>query len=70
VGVYPAGEKQAAASGRTYTAANSNPHSFVLQPGKYRVVLKPVRPAGAAAKEFEIVVAAGQSVERIVDFAQ
>jgi Ca-activated chloride channel family protein len=70
VGVYPAGEKQAAASGRTYTAANSNPQSFVLQPGKYRVVLKPVRPAGAATKEFEIVVAAGQSVERVVDFAQ
>lgn len=59
---------QAIDSGRTYMAATTNPKLFVLEPGRYRVTLKALKPAGLGSKEIEIEIAAGQTVSRTVDF--
>ncbi len=64
VKVYDAGGKQVATS-RTYTAEKSNPKSFTLEPGTYRVRVKEVR--GAEAHEFEVTVVAGGSAEHMVE---
>lgn len=58
------------ASGRTYTSASSNPKAFELLPGKYRVRVNPLKPAGLEPREFDIEIKPGQTVERTVDFAK
>lgn len=55
------------ASGRTYTSSNSNPRAFELPPGRYRVRVKSVTPAGLAPQEITIEVKAGETTERTVD---
>jgi Ca-activated chloride channel family protein len=70
VSVFRAGERAQVAGGRTYTAATSNPKSFELEPGAYRVVIVPVRLPGKEKQEFNIEVAAGQTAARAIDFAQ
>ncbi len=55
------------AAGRTYTGASTNPKSFVLTPGSYRVTVKPVRVPTAAPQELTVEVVAGETVERTVE---
>ena len=52
------------AGGRTYMSASSNPNTFLLEPGDYRVDLNPVKPKGLAKKSFEVTVKAKETVER------
>jgi hypothetical protein len=56
------------AQGRTYTSANSNPKSFEILPGRYRVVAKAIK--SKSEKSLEVTVAAGKVVEQTVDFGK
>jgi len=64
VNVYRGGEEVARA--RTYKKANSNPKSFTLSPGEYRVVAKEI---GGEERELSVTLTAGGTVEETVDFA-
>lgn len=64
VGIYAKTSKQSTASGRTYQSDSSNPKTFILEPGIYRVELKPVKPQGLAPKTFEAEVKAGGVTEK------
>lgn len=55
---------------RTYATSNTNPRTFELLPGRYRVKLTAVKPAGLRPQEIEIEISAGRTVERTVDFAK
>jgi Ca-activated chloride channel family protein len=55
---------------RTYATANTNPRTFELLPGRYRVRLTPVKPAGLRPQDLEIEIRPGESVQRAVDFAR
>lgn len=68
VSVLPGGGGSAIAGGRTYTSETSNPRSFVLAPGSYRVTVRPVRLQDAAPQEITVELGAGETVERIADF--
>ena len=50
--------------GRTYTSAGSNPKTFVLLPGDYRVTVSEIR---GEKRTLEVSLAAGETVERTVD---
>ncbi|MCF8247988.1 MAG: VWA domain-containing protein [Saprospiraceae bacterium] len=50
--------------GRTYVSDSSNPKSFTLEPGKYRVDIKPLKPAGLSVRSIEVEVKAKETVER------
>jgi len=52
------------AGGRTYMSASTNPNTFLLEPGDYRVDLNPVKPKGLAKKSFEVTLKAKETVER------
>lgn len=56
------------AGGRTYTSERSNPKSFVLSPGRYKIRVAAVKLKGKQVEEFELVVAAGKTAERTVTF--
>ncbi len=68
VSVLPASGGRPVAGGRTYTSETSNPRELVVSPGAYRVTVRPVRMPDAGVKELEVEIAAGQTVERTVDF--
>lgn len=53
------------ATGRSYQSADSNPKVFILEPGSYRVELKPVKPAGLPPKSFNVDVKAGGRTEQM-----
>jgi Ca-activated chloride channel family protein len=53
------------ATGRTYQSADSNPKTFILEPGSYRVELNPVKPAGLSKKNFTVEVPAGGHAEQM-----
>ena len=54
------------ASGRTYTQPSNNPKEFVLNPGNYEVIVKPVSgPNKGATDKFTITVKTGELVEQI-----
>jgi len=55
-------------SSRTYTSANSNPSTFVLLPGSYKVTVAAVKLDGKPKRELEVSVAAGETVERQAEF--
>jgi Ca-activated chloride channel homolog len=57
------------ASLRTYAASNTNPRTFELLPGKYRVKLSAVKPAGLRPQEFEVEIKSGETVQRTADFS-
>ena len=57
------------AKGRTYTSANSNPKSFVLPPGSYKIDIRSVRLEGKPSRQIEVNVEAGQTVEQMVDLS-
>ena len=50
--------------GRTYVSSNSNPKSFTVEPGIYKVEIKPIKPKGLATKTLEVEVKAKDSAER------
>ena len=58
------GTGENAARGRTYTSANSNPKTFELEPGEYRVQVDEIR---GEKKEIRVKVVQGETVERMVD---
>ncbi len=51
-------------AGRTRTSASSNPKTFLLEPGDYRVVVKEIR---GETKEIRVTIVQGETVERMVD---
>ena len=55
---------KAVAQGRTYTSPSSNPKTFVLLPGTYEVSVKEIR---GETRAIEVTLAAGETVERMVD---
>jgi Ca-activated chloride channel family protein len=55
---------KAIGQGRTYTSASSNPKTFILEPGDYRVQVKEIR---GERREITVTVGAGEVVERMVD---
>ena len=54
--------------GRTYTKDTTNPKTFVLAPGSYRIRGKAVRLEGKPTKELEVTVEEGKSAEYTLDF--
>jgi len=56
-----------AARGRTYTNPKTNPRSFVLLPGKYRVDIREIR---GDQREITVTVGKEELVERTVDLAE
>ena len=67
VAVYDAAAGRVA-SGRTYTGESSNPKTFVVPPGSYRLVVKPLKPAGLDTQERRVDVEAGGEVAERFDF--
>lgn len=61
-------EGKSVAGGRTYQSASSNPKTFVLVPGKYKLNLNPVKPKGLAPKSIEIVIKAGEKTEKVLEW--
>jgi Ca-activated chloride channel family protein len=57
------------AQGRTYTSASSNPKTFDVPPGTYRVQLSAVKLEGKPKKQIEITVETGKTAEKTVDFS-
>jgi hypothetical protein len=57
-----------ARAGRTCTAATSNPKSFALSPGRYRVTLTAVRLPGKPTPSLEVAVEAGGTTEVTAEF--
>ncbi len=55
-------------AGRTYQDAQNNPRTFILEPGTYKVVLKPVKPAGLGAKSVTVEITAQGKQERILEW--
>ena len=64
VTVYSKATGKEADRGRTYVSSNSNPKVFTVEPGAYRVRIKPIKPKGLETKTFEVEVKAKESVER------
>ncbi len=54
--------------GRTYVGEKTNPRTFELSPGQYKVMLKAVKLEGSPKRELEVTIEAGGSVERSADF--
>jgi Ca-activated chloride channel family protein len=55
---------ESVAQGRTYTGDSSNPKTFLLLPGAYRVTVNEIR---GEKRTIEVSLAAGETVERMVD---
>ena len=56
--------RESVGRGRTYTSANSNPKTFLLPMGEYRVTVSEI---GGGRREITVSVAGGEVVERMVD---
>lgn len=54
---------------RTSTSPKSNPHTWQLRPGTYRVEVDAFKLEGKPQQHFEVTLAAGESIEKMVDFA-
>jgi Ca-activated chloride channel family protein len=68
VTIHDLGAKRDVAGGRTYTSANTNPSVFTLAPGRYRIRLSAVRPAGLKPKELVVIIKADETVEQMVSY--
>ncbi len=68
VQIYAKGNNQNIAGGRTYMSEKTNPKTFVLEPGKYRVDLQPVKPKGLNKKSVEVEVTANGVTEQTVEW--
>ena len=57
------------ASGRTYTRETSNPKEFVLSPGEYQVIVKPVSGDNKGQEEkFNLSLKSGERIEQIKEY--
>ncbi|MEM9545455.1 MAG: VWA domain-containing protein [Bacteroidota bacterium] len=54
------------AASRTYTSESSNPRKFILLPGNYKVVIKPLGKHKGASQTHELDVFAGQSTTKSI----
>jgi hypothetical protein len=61
-------EGRSVTGGRTYQSASSNPKTFTLVPGKYKLNLNPVKPKGLAPKSVEVVIKAGERTEKMLEW--
>ena len=68
VGVVDAETGKAVCQGRTYANPKSNPRTFEVSPGRYRVSVKAIRLDGKPRQQFEVDVEARQTVEQKADF--
>ncbi len=59
---------KSAGGARTYTSESSNPKTFILEPGRYRIDVRAVRPKGLPPKQLEVTIEAEATVEKTVDF--
>ncbi len=57
------------AGARTYTQEETNPSSIPLPDGKFDVRVKAVGLKGDIERRFEVEIAAGSTVEKVVDFS-
>lgn len=55
-------------AGRTYMDPKNNPRKFILEPGQYKIELKPVKPAGLGAKSVTVEITAQGLVEKILEW--
>ncbi|MEZ4802354.1 MAG: VWA domain-containing protein [Gelidibacter sp.] len=56
------------AGGRSYTSASSNPREYILNPGTYEIVIKPVKKEYAGKNQtFTIEVKQGETVEKMAE---
>ncbi|MEM8996071.1 MAG: vWA domain-containing protein [Acidobacteriota bacterium] len=58
------------AKSRTYTGEATNPKTFVVPPGRYRVDAKGLSVDGKPRRQVEVTVTARETVEVTIDFAQ
>ncbi|MBI1228406.1 MAG: VWA domain-containing protein [Bacteroidetes bacterium] len=65
VTVYSKATGESVAAGRTYMSDSSNPKSFTLEPGEYKMDIKPLKPAGLSARSVSVTVKAKETVERL-----
>ncbi len=65
VTVYSKKTGESVVGGRTYMSESSNPKSFTLEPGKYKVDLKPVKPKDLSPRTLEVEVKAKETTERL-----
>lgn len=70
VRVSPAGTKEAAAQGRTYESAKSNPKEFELAPGRYDVTVSAVKLKDRPARNVTVDVSKGAVTEQVVDLGE
>ena len=57
------------ASGRTYTRSTSNPKEFVLTPGNYEVIIKPVSGSNKGMEDrFEMIIKPGELMEKTKEY--
>lgn len=54
--------------GRTYMHSTSNPASFIIEPGQYKVEVKAVKPGNLGSKSFELDLKAGETQERTAEY--
>lgn len=65
VSVVDAASGEAVDSARTYAHDKSNPKEFILEPGTYRVEVRPTREG--ERRQIEVTVEAGATVEQMVE---
>lgn len=68
VNIYSTKTNLNVAAGRTYQASSSNPKNFILEPGKYLVELKPVKPAGLEKKSVTVEITAKGILEKTIEW--
>ncbi len=68
VDIKDATTKKSMATGRTYTAATSNPKKFVLTPGSYEVTVTAFKELNGKKQTFTMVVKEGESVEKVASY--
>ena len=70
VSIYSKDSNKSVSGGRTYTSASSNPSTYLLMPGTYRVTLKGLRDLNGQVREFDMEIRSGQVFERTVSFSE
>ena len=64
LGIVNIGANKSVGQGRTYTSESSNPKSFTVEPGQYKVTVREIR---GERRTFTVSVAQGEEVVRMVD---
>ncbi len=68
VDIKDANTKKSMATGRTYTAATSNPKKFILTPGPYEITVTAFKELNGKKQTFTMVVKEGETIEKIVNY--